>query len=95
MSGRTALFVSKTRPGVPILAFTPDLHTYNRLEAYWGVKPYLVPQSTTLEKMLMDIDAVVKHEGVVKPGQQVALTCGYPVATISPTNLVLLHRISD
>ena len=95
MSGRTALFVSKTRPGVPILAFTPDLHTYNRLEAYWGVKPYLVPQSTTIEKMLLDIDAVVKSAGVVKPGQQVALTCGYPVATISPTNLVLLHRISD
>ena len=25
MSGRTALHVSKTRPGVPILAFTPDI----------------------------------------------------------------------
>ena len=40
MSGRTALYVSKTRPSVPILAFTPDLHTYNRLEMYWGVTPY-------------------------------------------------------
>jgi pyruvate kinase len=95
MSGRTALFVSKTRPTVPILAFTPDKHTYNRLEAYWGVKPFLVPHSTTFDKMLMDVDAVLKSAGVVKPGQQVALTCGYPVATISPTNLVLLHRISD
>jgi pyruvate kinase len=95
MSGRTALFVSKTRPGVPILAFTPDPHTYNRLEMYWGVEPFLVPQSTTLEKMLADVEGVLKGTGMVKPGQQVALTCGYPVATISPTNLVLLHRISD
>jgi len=94
MSGRTALFVSKTRPGVPILAFTPDARTYNRLEMYWGVAPYLVPHSATLEEMLLDVDAAMKDSGVVKSGQQVALTCGFPVATISPTNLVMLHSVS-
>jgi len=94
MSGRTALFMSKTRPGVPILAFTPDTRTYNRLEMYWGVAPYLVPQSATLEEMLLDVDSAMKASGVVKPGQQVALTCGFPVATINPTNLVLLHSIN-
>jgi len=95
MSGRTALIVSKTRPGVPILAFTPDIHTYNRLEMYWGVAPFLVPHSATLEEMLLDVDAAMKSSGVVKPGQQVALTCGFPVATISPTNLVLLHCVNE
>ncbi len=94
MSGRTALFVSKTRPAVPILAFTPDLRTYRRLEMYWGVTPFLVPHSATLEEMLSDVDKAMKASGLVKPGQQVALTCGFPVATISPTNLVLLHTIS-
>jgi len=94
MSGRTALFVSKTRPGVPILAFTPNARTYNRLEMYWGVAPYLVPHSATLEEMLLDVDAAMKDSGVVKSGQQVALTCGFPVATISPTNLVMLHSVS-
>jgi pyruvate kinase len=93
MSGRTAVHVSKTRPGVPILAFTPDPRTYNRLEMYWGVTPYLVPHCTTFEGMLADVDAAMKESGVVKPGQQVALTCGFPVATMSPTNLVLLHTI--
>jgi pyruvate kinase len=93
MSGRTALFISKTRPGVPILAFTPDTHTYVRLEMYWGVTPFLVPPSTTMEGMLEDVDAAMRKSGVVKPGQQVVLTCGFPVATISPTNLALLHTI--
>ncbi|OGO60662.1 MAG: pyruvate kinase [Chloroflexi bacterium RBG_19FT_COMBO_49_13] len=93
MSGRTALHVSKTRPGVPILAFTPDIRTFHRLEMYWGVTPYLVPNSTTLEDMLEDVDAVLIDSSVVAPGQQIALTCGFPVATISPTNLVLLHTI--
>lgn len=95
MSGRTALFVSKTRPTVPILAFTPSPNTYNCLEMYWGVTPFLVPQSTSFEGMLADVDAVLKNSDFVKPGQQVAMTCGFPVATISPTNLVLLHRMPD
>jgi pyruvate kinase len=94
MSGRTARFVSKTRPAVPILAFTPDSRTYNRLELCWGVTPYMVPQSTTFDDMLADVDRVLKATGAVNPGQEVALTCGYPVATVSPTNLVLLHRIT-
>ena len=93
MSGRTALHVSKTRPGVPILAFTPDKRTYNRLEMYWGVAPYLVPASKTLEEMLEDVDSSLKNTGIVTPGQQIALTCGFPVASINPTNLVLLHTI--
>jgi pyruvate kinase len=95
MSGRTALFVSKTRPGVPILAFTPDANTYNRLELFWGVTPYMVPQSTNLEDMLAGVDGVMKESGALGPNQVVALTCGFPVATVSPTNLVLLHRISQ
>jgi pyruvate kinase len=93
MSGRTALHVSKTRPGVPILAFTPDICTFNRLEMYWGVTPYLVPNSTTLEDMLEDVDEALIESGVVVPGQQIALTCGFPIAIISPTNLVLLHTV--
>ncbi|HEX9090808.1 MAG TPA: pyruvate kinase, partial [Anaerolineales bacterium] len=94
MSGRTALHVSKTRPGVPILAFTPDKRTYNRLEMYWGVTPFLVPDSKTLEEMLEDVDNTLKDMGIVTPGQQIALTCGFPVASINPTNLVLLHTIA-
>jgi pyruvate kinase len=93
MSGRTALHVSKTRPVVPILAFTPDSRTFHRLEMYWGVTPILVPNSLTLEDMLNDVDQALKGSNIVKPGQQIALTCGFPVATISPTNLVLLHTI--
>ena len=77
------------------MAFTPDMHTYNRLELYWGVVPYIVPNSTTLEGLLSDVDRALKDAGVVAVGQQIALTCGFPVATISPTNLILLHTIGD
>ncbi len=93
MSGRTARFVSKTRPGVPILAFTPNPQTYQSLEMLWGVTPFHVPQSNTLEDMLVDVDRVINTSVLLKPGQLIALTCGFPVATVSPTNLVLLHIV--
>jgi pyruvate kinase len=93
MSGRTATFVSKTRPPATILAFTPDLRTFNRLQMYWGIVPYIVPHSMSLDQLLADIDDVIKRYKLLKPGRQIVLSCGYPIATISPTNLILLHTI--
>jgi len=95
MTGRTALHVSKTRPSVPILAFTPEKQTYHRLGMYWGVTPHLVPRATTAEEMLSNIDTVMKNSGKVLPGQQVVVTCGFPVATTNPTNLILLHSVHE
>jgi pyruvate kinase len=95
MTGRTALHVSKTRPSVPILAFTPQKQTYHRLGMYWGVTPYLVPRATTAEEMLSSIDAVMNGSGKVISGQQVVVTSGFPVATANPTNLILLHTVHE
>jgi pyruvate kinase len=92
-SGRTALLMSKTRPGVPILAFTPEVNTFNRLPLYWGVYPYLVPQASTIEAMLVDVEATLMARSPVRSGQQVILICGFPVDAVRPTNLALLHTV--
>jgi len=42
-SGKTARLMSKARPEVPILAFTPEPRTYQNMGLYWGVNPLLVP----------------------------------------------------
>ena len=42
-TGRTARMMSKARPRVPILAFTPVLRTCGKMTLLWGVMPYLVP----------------------------------------------------
>jgi len=94
-SGRTALLLSKTRPGVPILAFTPEISTYQRLAMYWGIRPYLVPHASTIEAMLTDVEAVIMASTPIRPGQQVVLICGFPVDQVGPTNLALLHTIGE
>jgi pyruvate kinase len=94
-SGRTALLLSKIRPGVPILAFTPEETTYSRLEMYWGVIPYLVPHANTIDEMLIAVEGALMASQTLQPGQQVVLICGFPVNEVRPTNLALLHTIGE
>lgn len=94
-SGRTALLLSKTRPGVPILAFTPSEETYNLMNMYWGVTPCLVPQVDTVKAMLVEVEAAMVKSTPIQHGQQVVLVCGFPVDQIRPTNLALLHTVGE
>ncbi len=92
-SGRTALLMSKTRPRVPILAFTPEPDTYHRMGLYWGVQPHLVPQADTIEEMLRAVETAMVESSLVEAGQQVVVICGFPVKEIRPTNMALLYTV--
>jgi pyruvate kinase len=97
-SGRSARLLCKHRPNVPILAFTPRLDVYHRMNIYWGVKPYLVPHASTIEEMTAIVDQTILATQSVQPGQQVVLTCGYPLDEFSPgrpANLALLHTVGE
>src|SRR5678815_1388680 len=51
LTGRNARIMSKARPRVPILAFTSNIKTYQRLPLLWGVTPYLISQADTVEAL--------------------------------------------
>ena len=93
--GQTAWLMSKIRPRVPILAFTPDDETYRRLAFLWGVRPQRVPFANSLEEMLHLIDSAMMRSEVVQSGDQVVLVCGYPVGSIRPPNMALLHTVGE
>jgi pyruvate kinase len=94
-SGKTALLMSKARPRVPILAFTPDVETYQRLDLYWGVIPYLVPFASTVETMLKIVDNAMVENSELEPGQQVVMISGFPVGAMRLPNFALLHTIGE
>ena len=89
--GQSAWLLSKIRPRVPVLAFTPHPETLRRLAFLWGVTPYLVAYVSSLEKMILHVDEVLRK--TVKPGDQVVLVCGFPVGALRPPNLALLHTV--
>ena len=94
-SGKTALLMSKARPRVPILAFTPVERTLTLSNLYWGVTPILVPFANTLEEMVHSVDHALISRGKLKPGQQVVLISGFPVGAMRLPNLALLHTIGE
>ena len=94
-TGRTALLMSKARARVPILAFTPTQATIGRMALLWGVIPYFVPMSSTLRDMVNKADSRLVESGWLHPGQQVVIISGFPVSTVRPSNMALLHNVGE
>lgn len=94
-TGRTALFMSKVRPRVPILVFTPERTTYQRAGLLWGVRPYLVPFATSVETMLAHVETTIMASSNLEMGQQIVLVSGFPVGMLREVNFVLLYTIGS
>lgn len=95
MRGQTAWLMSKIRPRVPIMAFTPEPSTVRRLAFLWGVRPQLVPFVNSLEEMIDHVDTALMRSQVVESGDQVVLVCGFPVGAVRPPNMALLHTVGE
>jgi pyruvate kinase len=93
-SGKTALLMSKARPRVPILAYTPVENTMALTNLYWGVTPVLVPFANSLEDMVKSVDDSIQSRGNLKPGEQIVLISGFPVGAMRLPNLALLHTVT-
>jgi len=94
-SGKTARLMSKARPFVHILAFTPELTTFHQMNLYWGVTPLLVPYADTLETMIKHVETAIATGTNLKPGQQVILISGFPVGAFRQPNLALIYTLGD
>jgi pyruvate kinase len=95
LTGHTALLMSKVRPQVPILAFTPEQRTFQRLGLYWGVTPYLVPYASSVENMIDIVEQVMITSTPLQSGQQVIIISGLPVGAFRQPNLALLHTLGE
>ncbi len=79
----------------PILAFTPEMRTYEQMGLYWGVNPMLVPFADTLETMIKHVETAISATTDLQPGQQVIVITGFPVGAHRQPNLALLHTLGE
>lgn len=94
-TGRTGLLMSKARPRVPILAFTPNPRSFGRMSLFWGIVPHLAPMVATLAEMVKQADTRLLETAWAVEGQQVVIISGFPVNSVRPSNMALLHNVGE
>jgi pyruvate kinase len=94
-TGNTARLMSKARPKVPIIAFTPVQETYQQLGLLWGVTPFLVPYSSTVESMLAYVEEAIIANTDINIGDKVVFVSSFPVGSVLPPNFSMLHTLGN
>jgi len=94
-SGDSARRTARLRSPIPILAFTPDVGTYNRMALDWGVEPELTPMVKHTDEMVMQADTLLLQSKRCKEGELVVIVAGSPPGIPGSTNAMRVHRVGD
>ena len=91
-SGRTAHLVSKSRPGKPVYAFSPDPATLRYLSGHWGLHPLHVPVAKTTDEMVRTGEKSACTRHCARTGDRVVVLAG-EAPTVGATNIVKVHHV--
>jgi len=94
-SGFTARLVSKFRPKVPILAYTPDEKVQKRVCLYWGVTSKVMRPPGTTDEMVKEVERSLVREKIVRKSDRIIIISCSPLSTMKKTNFMKIHRIGD
>jgi len=94
-SGFSALLISKLRPSMPIVAFTPDERVYRRLALLWAVIPMHISKDIDIidDAFLQETEIELKKMGVAKDSDAVVFVASSPF--LGNRNVIRLHKIGD
>lgn len=94
LTGTTARLVSRYRPQVPIIAFSPNQEVRRRLSLLWGVMPRVLEPMQDSEGMVRRVEEELLARGLAKRGDSIAIVFGAPVGTPGNINTLRLHTIT-
>ena len=93
-SGFTARLISRYRPDVPILAFTPDPSVARSVQMYWGVRPILITEQVeSPEDVVAVVEQHLVESSLAKSGQILVILMAQPLHQGMLTNLMRIHRV--
>ena len=94
-SGDSARRMSRLRPQLPIIAFTPEEGTYNRMALSWGVQPVVIPQAKHTDDMVKQADIALLEKKLAVKGELVIIVAGAPPGIPGSTNAMRVHKVGD
>ena len=93
-SGTTARLLSKERPPVPIVAYTPHEAVRRRMALCWGVLPRAMRTIPNTDELIRELERSLREEKLASAGDRIVILMGAPVGERGSTNLMKLHRIA-
>ncbi|GAA2008310.1 pyruvate kinase [Brevibacterium samyangense] len=94
-SGDSVRRMSRLRPNLPIMAFTPDVKVRHQLALTWGSRTYLVKSVRHTDQMARQVDTVLLGNGLAEEGELCIIVAGSPPGIAGSTNALRVHRIGD
>jgi len=92
-SGFTARLVSRYRPLVPIVAFSPEADTRRRMALIWGVCPRNIPDVRKIDGLAEVAEKRLLEEKLVRKGDVIGIVAGMPMGIRGTTNFMKFHVI--
>jgi pyruvate kinase len=94
-SGFTARLVSRYRPLVPIVAFSPEVATRRRMALLWGVTPHSIADIKKIDALPAIAEKRLLEERLVKKGDVIGIVAGTPMGVRGTTNFMKFHVIGS
>jgi len=88
ISGSTARLVARYRPGIPIMAGSPEESTVRKLALSWGVYPHKSQKIKDTDDMICKAKNTAQRIGQLGRGEIIVITAGIPFAIPGITNLI-------
>jgi pyruvate kinase len=92
-SGFTARLVSRYRPLVPIIAFSPEAETRRRMALLWGVTARSIVDIKKIDGLAAVAEKRLTEERLVKKGDVIGIVAGTPMGIHGTTNFMKFHVI--
>ncbi|MDO5094703.1 MAG: pyruvate kinase [Propionibacteriaceae bacterium] len=92
-SGDTARRLSRLRPSIPLLVFTPEQATQQTMTLTWGVEAHITPNFTEQEQMVGSVDAFLRDRGMIEVGERIVILSGSPMGVPGKTNNLRVHKV--
>ncbi|HJV96092.1 MAG TPA: pyruvate kinase [Albitalea sp.] len=92
-SGSTALWMSRHNIKVPIYGLTSGVLSQRKMTLYRNVHPLLLPPDPDRDTALAKAESLLVELGVLKTGDNYAITCGEPMGHPGGTNMLKVCRV--
>jgi pyruvate kinase len=94
-SGDSARRMSRLRPNIPMIAFTPEPAIRRRMALTWGIQSTLVEHVAHTDRMFIQVDDYLLSNDLAAVGDKVVVISGSPPGIVGSTNDIRVHKVGD